>query len=181
MSAYNDYMVKVSTYFVNLANLYCNLISQGIDDCETKNKLNLLAMYLDTIPRCGNENCLSTEQILAITNHINVICGYPSWGTLTNINSFVIPTPITITTPSASSTIEPQAWNTTIGITPVVIGFTKSLGVDGNSWAITYTATDSLDNSVFVKSITNRTANGFTVDAYEDNVHFEGTATLKTI
>lgn len=178
MSVYNDYMVKASTCFVNLADLYCSLLAQGVEDCCLRSKLNLLAMYLDTIPRCGDENCLSTEQVISITNHINNLCGYPGWGTLTNINPLVVPTSVFPIT--ASSTVEPQAWNTTIGTAPTTITFEQTLGTSGLSWAMTYTATDSEGNSVFVKSITSRTANGFVVDAYEDNVHFEGSAILIT-
>jgi hypothetical protein len=177
MSVYNDYMIHVSVYFVKLAELYCNLLSQGVEDCCVRTKMNLLAMYLDTIPRVGNENCLTDEQLAAITNHINILCGYPGWGTLTSTN--VINPPVGIA-PAGGSTQGPQAWNTTIGTAPTVISFTESLGTSGTSWAMTYIATTSGGDSVFVKSITNRTANGFTVDAYEDDVHFEGSATLIT-
>lgn len=180
MSAYNDYMVKVVSYFVNLSAMYCNLLSQGVEDCCIKNKLNILAMYIDTIPRCGNENCLTTEEITAITEHINTLAGNQNWGTLTNINPIVPPTSGGVVTTPPATTVVPQAWNTVIGTTPTVISFNQALGTSGSSWAMTYIATDSLGNNVFVKSITNRTASGFTVDAYEDNVHFEGTAVLKT-
>lgn len=177
MSVYNDYMTKVSVYFVGLAEYYCKLIAQGVDDCKIKNTLILLSMYLDTIPRCGNENCLTDEQLLAITNHINKLTGHLDWGTLTSIN--VINPPIAIS-PASSATVTPQAWSVIAGTAPVTITFNQPLGVDGDSWAMTYTAINSDDEIVFAKSITDRTANGFTVDFYEDNVTFEGVAVLKT-
>jgi len=175
MSAYNDYMVKVSTYFVALADHYCKLLSQGVDDCCVKMKLNILAMYLDTIPRVSNENCLTNAQLAAISNHINELTGYSGWGTLTNTNVITPPTSIVV---SSSSAVLPVAWNITIGTAPTIVTFDHTLGVGGTSWAMTYIATTSGGDSVFVKSITNRTSSGFTVDAYEDNVNFEGSATL---
>lgn len=179
MSAYNDYMVKASAYFVSLAELYCNLLSQGVEDCCIRNKMNLLGMYLDTIPRCGNENCLSTEQIVLITGHINEICGQQNWGTLTNINVLVPPIDQSGTPGTINATVLPQAWNMTIGTSPVVIAFSQALGTSGTSWGMTYTAVNSSLETVFL-TITNRTASGFTVQALENNVHFEGMAILKT-
>lgn len=178
MSVYNDYMIKATNCFVNLSNLYCDRLSQGVEDCCLRQKIVLLGMYLDTIPRVGNGNCLTTEQVVKITEHLNSLCGYPGWGALTNTNQIIPPTG-TIPNPINSS-VTPQAWNTTIGTTPKVITFDQSLGTTGYSWGMTYTATNSNGDSVFVKSITSRSANGFTVDAYEDDVHFEGTAILIT-
>lgn len=171
-------MLKAVTCFVNTAELYCNLVAQGVEDCCVKNRMNLLGMYIDTIPRVGNENCLTTEQVSAIIEHINTLCGHPDWGTLTNINPISIPagyTPIV-----ASSTVEPQAWNTTIGTAPTVITFNQSLGNSGDSWGMTYTAVNQDLETVFV-IISDRTASGFTARTYSDeNVHFEGSAVLKT-
>lgn len=177
MSAYNDYMIKVVTYFISLSEHYCNLLIQGIDDCCIRNKMNLLGMYIDIIPRVGNENCLTTEETTAISEHINTLCGYPNWGTLTNINPVIIPTSAT----SVTSTIvaAPQGWNTTIGTAWTVITFSEPLGNSGTSWGMTYTAVNSSLETVFLE-FTNRTANGFTVRALEENVAFEGSAVLKT-
>jgi len=101
-----------------------------------------------------------------------------AWGTLTSTN--IINPPIAIA-PSGNSVVTTSfAWNTIIGTAPTTIVFDTPLGTSGSSWAITYTAVNSTMDVVFVKSITNRTASGFTVDAYEDNVTFEGTATLIT-
>lgn len=177
MSVYNDYMVKLSVYITELTDHYAKLMTQGADCCCIKNKLSLLNMYFDMIPRAATSGCITDAQLLAITNHINDITGYSNWGTLSSLTQI---TPPTIVPPIGTVTVTTFAWNTTIGTTPIAIVFDSALGTSGTSWAITYTATNSDGDSVFVKSITSRTANGFIVDAYEDNVHFEGSATLIT-
>jgi len=119
-------------------------------------------MYLDTIPRVGNENCLTTEEVSGIIEHINSLCNNAPWGTLTNINPISPPagsTPVVV-----SSTVTPQAWNTTIGTAWTVIAFSEALGTSGTSWAITYSALNSSLESVFVE-IATRTASGFSVRA----------------
>jgi hypothetical protein len=177
MSAYNDYMVSLVNYFVGLSEHYCIMLSQGFDNCIVRNRMNLLAMYIDTIPRTGNEDCLSTEELMAIVEHISWLTGCITWGGLTNINP--LSPPAIVNPDPINATAVPQAWNTYIGTAPTVISFSNPLGANGEGWGMTYTAVNSLLETVFI-TISARTASGFTVVALEDNVHFEGTAILKT-
>jgi len=79
MSAYNDYMLKVVTGFVELTNYYSNKLQLGIDDCCLRNKLNILAMYIDILPKLCSDSETNSERVLAISTHINDLIGYPYW------------------------------------------------------------------------------------------------------
>lgn len=177
MSTYNDYLIKANVGFVDLAAKYCNRIDQGIDDCKLRNKINILAMYLDTIPRLYNENCVTSDELESITSHIQWLLGCWTLGTLDTSD---IPQPVgTSAIPSTSGNKDYFAWNTTIGTTPITITFDNALGTSGSSWGISYIIYSNITGLILDPHIINRTQYGFTVYADEDDVHFEGTAILK--
>lgn len=173
MSAYNDFMVKAHVAFVYLSDMYCNQIQLGVPDCCLENKITLLAMYLDTIPRTYDGACLDDTQLGNITYHINELIGNYGIG---NLTSTEIPTPSgipeIILTPTPESPIT-FAWNTTIGVDPTRITFDIDMG---SVWGMSYIIYNS-QGYVVDAHISDRDNTGFTVTADEDFVHFEGIAT----
>lgn len=173
MSTYNDYLIKANVGFVDLADKFVSKLQQGIHDCLLENKINLLAMYLDTIPRSYQGNCITSTELEGITQHINWLLGCYTLGSL---ESSDIPVPAsTVVTPTATSIYDSFAWNTTVGTTPTTIVFDNALGSTGGSWSMTYIAYTS-DGIAVDPTITDRQADRFTVRFDEDNVHFEGVA-----
>jgi hypothetical protein len=183
MSAYNDYMTNAGVCFITYAELYCKLLQQGVDDCCLKNKLNILAMFLDTFPRVANGECIESADITPMTELINTLCGYPSWGTLDGED--IVSTPLgfagTGVVPGIVYTGGDPTWNQVIGIAPTAITFYKTMGATGYSWGMSYIATNAAGYDVAADLVfSNRTANGFTVIAPENGVTFEGSASLVT-
>lgn len=173
MSAYNDFLIKASVGFVDLANKYCNKLSQGMHDCLLENKINLLAMYIDTIPRTYSGNCVTSLELTAITEHINWLLGCHTLGDLT-ATDIPVPGGIVIS-PAVTSAYDSYAWNTVVGTTPTVILFDNALGTSGGSWSMTYIAYTA-DGIAVDPTITDRMADRFTVKFDEEDVHFEGVA-----
>lgn len=180
MSTYNDFLIKANVGFVDLSDKFCTKLQQGLRDCLLENKIRILAMYIDTIPRSFTGGCLDEDQLKGITDHIQWLLGCYTLG---DLNSSDIPQPVdpyppTVTTTSTETSF---AWNFTAGTIPIAVEFTDengnplSLGTSGSTWAMTYIAYTSTGMEVD-PTITNRQADGFTVSFDEDNVHFEGSA-----
>jgi len=132
-------------------------------------------MYLDSFPKMYVGACVASDDVTAMSLHLNTLLGYPGMGTISGTDIITPYGALGVIT--ASSVSNEYAWNLIIGTTPTVITFTTPLGTSSTSWAMTYTVytTDGLVADI---SITNRTQYGFTVTAYEENVHFEGNAML---
>jgi hypothetical protein len=135
-----------------------------------------MAMYFDSFPRLYVGSCVEADDVVAMSTHFNDLCSYPGWGTITD-SDIMVPFGTMGTTSTSGTNINGYAWNTIIGTTPTIITFDYSLGTTGDSWAMTYTIYNS-QGLVVDPIITNRTKDGFTVAADEDNVHFEGNAML---
>ena len=180
MSAYNDYMVNAATCFVNYADLYCRLLQQGVDDCCIKNKINIMAMFLDTFPRVSGGDCIDEADITPMTELINTLCNRQDWGTLDGEDIVSSPAPYGATPAAAADSGDP-AWYEIIGIAPTTITFYKTMGSGGTDWAMSYVARNAAGFDVGADlTFSSRTANGFIVVAPENNVTFEGSATLVT-
>jgi hypothetical protein len=145
----------------------------GIEDCCLRNKIKILAMYLDSLPRLFSGSCVEDADVTTISLHINELLGYPNWPTIDGSDI------VTYTTingiPVATSDPLEFAWNTTIGLAATNIVFDQSLGTSGSTWGMSYIIYNALGQEVGY-TISNRTKDGFTIVATEDNVHFEGTA-----
>lgn len=175
MSAYNDYMVWASVGFTNLAEIYCNQMQLGVPDKCLENRINVLAMVLDSIPRLYSGACVTDADVVAITGYINGLLGYPGAGVLSSDD---IPVPIGVTvggTTGGTGSTSSFAWNTSIGPTPTTITFDYPLGTTGSSWAMTYIAYDGDGNAVDI-TVTSRTNLGFVVTC-DSIASFEGVAT----
>lgn len=167
-------MVKASVGFVQYANLYCNQMQLGVEDCCLRNKIKILAMYLDSLPRFHTGNCVEDADVTTIALHINQLLGYPHWPVIDG-SDIIATTTITGAPVPAHDALE-AAWNTTIGLAPTTIVFSDSLGTSGSTWGMSFIIYNALGQDVGY-TISNRTKDGFTIVATEDNVHFEGVAT----
>lgn len=184
MSAFTEYFTKVVVGYVYKCNQMAKLLSTGVRNKCLETEIQVLSMYIDLMETYTLNACTTAYDWEAICNNINYIFGDPGLGTITSgditgITSGTIPT-----SGSGGSTVTDNEYTNVIliGTTTTVVTFPKALGTDPNGldYAIKFTSWNSANESVGVEII-DRTNLGFSVKAYDENIWFEFTATLKNM
>jgi len=185
MSQFTDFILKASLCLTYKVDQYSKFLIQGADNCCLRKQIQILSTYIELLSENLQTGFLSISEMEAIVENSSKLCNC----FLGNVDDYVASTvgsgsivgtgsDSNNTNISIHSAIA-YAWNLTIGTTPIDINFGQNFGnnPNGTGWGMSY----EIYNSQMLRVdpiITNRTASGFTVAAEEDNVHFEGQATL---
>jgi hypothetical protein len=181
-ATYSDYLTKISMGFVCLAEKFSNQVNLGMRDCCLEQKLQVLWTQVELFPKVYNETCDYADMIYTM-EFINTLINYYDIDSIsdTPVVPIIDTEPVPIYTP-----VDYCAGIESLGPMPVYVPFKKdgvavTLGVDGQSYALTFSAYNYDDEIVDVL-ITNRTKYGFVVrnlDIGEGNITFEWSAILK--